>query len=159
MNIYIMSKYTLWGPATWYLFHTLAEKIKPQEFHKLKNELIMLIKNICSGLPCPDCALHSSQILAGYKSYHLLQSKDDFKRFVFEFHNIVNNKAKNEVFNKDILEKYKTGNLSKIFQYWYQTFSVKGSLSNTLMINSINRDNIRVNVQKFFQTNQNSFEL
>ena len=154
-----MSKYTLWGPATWYLFHTLAEKIKPDEFIKLKDEIIYLLKNICSYLPCPDCSSHATHILSSYRHYHKIASKEDFKRFLFEFHNIVNNKAKNEVFTQEILDKYKTGNLSKIFQYWYQHFSVKGGLSNTLMINGINRDNIRISVQKFFQRNKTSFEL
>lgn len=154
-----MSKYTLWGPATWYLFHTLAEKIKSQDFNRLKNEIIYLIKLICANLPCPDCASQASHILSIYKNYHLLTNKEDLKRFLFEFHNIVNNKTKNEVFNNDILEKYKSGNLSNIFQYWYQHFSVKGGLTSTLMINGISRDNVRTIVQKFFQSNTRSFDL
>ena len=43
-----------WGNAVWLLFHTLAEKIKPE----YKGELIILvshISSICNNLPCPDC--------------------------------------------------------------------------------------------------------
>ena len=29
-----------WGPCTWYLFHTLAEKIKEEEFYENKQGVI-----------------------------------------------------------------------------------------------------------------------
>ena len=35
-----------WGPCTWFLFHTLAEKIREEHFMKLKPELINIVKNI-----------------------------------------------------------------------------------------------------------------
>ena len=45
-----------WGPCTWYLFHTLAEKVKEESFPLIKESLISLIIRICSNLPCPECA-------------------------------------------------------------------------------------------------------
>ena len=34
----------------------------------------LLIKNVCSSLPCPDCSIHASHLLASYRNYHI---KDD----------------------------------------------------------------------------------
>jgi hypothetical protein len=31
-----------WGPPTWFLFHTLAHKIKDEHFSKIKNELLVV---------------------------------------------------------------------------------------------------------------------
>ena len=39
-----------WGPCTWYLFHTLAEKVKEESFPLIKDSLISLIIRICSNL-------------------------------------------------------------------------------------------------------------
>ena len=155
-----MSKYTLWGPATWYLFHTLAEKIQDDKFLILKNELIMLIKNICSSLPCPDCSIHATHLLSSYRNYHVMRTKDDFKQFLFNFHNIVNGKANNQAFSTDILNKYQHANLAQIFQYWHAHFIVKsGGISNALLINSIGRGSVKKSVQKFLQTNSHHFNI
>ena len=35
-----------WGPCTWYLFHTLAEKVKNDSFLLVKDGLISIIKKI-----------------------------------------------------------------------------------------------------------------
>jgi hypothetical protein len=35
-----------WGPCTWYLFHTLAEKINEEHFPALRTELISIMKQI-----------------------------------------------------------------------------------------------------------------
>ena len=31
---------SVWGPAIWYLFHTLAFKMKNQHFNEMKNSLL-----------------------------------------------------------------------------------------------------------------------
>ena len=36
----------LWGQSTWFLFHTLAEKVKDEEFSTIKLELIGLLITI-----------------------------------------------------------------------------------------------------------------
>ena len=44
-----------WGEPTWFLLHTLSVKIKEEHFSQIKDELLSIINNICSNLPCPDC--------------------------------------------------------------------------------------------------------
>jgi len=39
-------KEMLWGQPTWFLFHTLAEKVKEENFDKIKNDLFSFIKQI-----------------------------------------------------------------------------------------------------------------
>lgn len=143
-----MSSATSWGPATWYLFHTLVEKIKPDSFTLIRTDLINIIKEICSTLPCPDCANHSTLLLSTYKNYHLIQTQEDMKKFIFEFHNMVNRNAKHPQQPTNVLERYKNANLSQVFQYWYQNFNTKG-ISRSFMINSIHRDATKKNVQSF----------
>ena len=66
-----------WGPCTWFLFHTLAEKIREEHFMKLKPELINIVKNICSNLPCPECKQHAmAKIKTLKEKHHRLKEKE-----------------------------------------------------------------------------------
>lgn len=143
-----MSSATSWGPATWYLFHTIIEKIKPESFSIIRTDLINIIKNVCSMLPCPDCANHSTLLLSTYKNYHLIQTQEDMKKFMFEFHNMVNINAKHPQQSINVLDRYKNVRLNQIFQYWYKHYDTKG-ISRTFMINSIHREITKKNVQEF----------
>ena len=48
-----------WGPPVWMFLHTLAEKIKEDEFSKIAPSTFTLIRAICSNLPCPECSMHA----------------------------------------------------------------------------------------------------
>jgi hypothetical protein len=76
-----------WGNITWYLFHGLAEKIKEENFISNKPLLIKILKNICQNLPCPDCSQHSTSLLNNV-NFQQIRSKQEFKIFIFKFHNI-----------------------------------------------------------------------
>ena len=54
-----MKKTMKWGEPTWFMFHTLAEKIKPEYFQEIRMDLLNIIYTICTNLPCPDCARQS----------------------------------------------------------------------------------------------------
>lgn len=77
-----------WGNACWYLFHTLAEKLKPE--HSSEAPIITtLITNICFNLPCPVCSTHARNNLSKMPRNYI-KTKDDLKHFLWKFHNIVN---------------------------------------------------------------------
>lgn len=95
----------IWGPATWILFHTMAYKIKPQHFNDKKKELISILKNITSNLPCPDCTEHAKKIMGGLKS-NSINTKDDFIEMLYYFHNHVNEKLGKKQFLMDDLNVY-----------------------------------------------------
>ena len=76
-----------WGTATWYLFHTLAEKLKPEYDNPVEvKNLYSIIKKICLNLPCPDCTQHATKILASANENYFTSSKEIFKTFLFQFH-------------------------------------------------------------------------
>ena len=109
-----------WGPCTWYLFHTLAEKVKEEAFPELKQSLISMIKRICSNLPCPDCAGHAQQKM-GTLNVNSIRSKRDLQLMLLSFHNEVNQRIKNPIFTEQQMdEKYKTAKMSSIVQYFVQ---------------------------------------
>ena len=85
-----MSK-KVWGTATWYLFHTLAEKLKPE--YDNPNEIKALyaqIKKICQNLPCEDCTAHAIKTLSNVNEAYVTSSKEAFVHFLWQFHNRVN---------------------------------------------------------------------
>jgi hypothetical protein len=89
---------SVWGPPTWTLLHTLAEKIHEDDFNKLMPQMIGLIKRICSYLPCPDCSQHATHFLAKLKSDQV-STKINFKNTMYLFHNMVNARKKKSLYN------------------------------------------------------------
>tara|TARA_Y100001980_G_C14513990_1_gene289359 strand:+ start:385 stop:840 length:456 start_codon:yes stop_codon:yes gene_type:complete len=117
-----------WGSITWIFLHTLAEKIKENEFEKIRIDVINIIILICNNLPCPDCAKHASEVLkVAYLSN--IKSKKHLIEFLRQFHNIVNIKLKkNEFTREDIKDKYKNNNLLLLFNNMINVYkSIKTS--------------------------------
>jgi len=111
-----------WGPPTWYLFHTLAEKIIDEQFDKLKMKMFDIIKLICSNLPCPDCSGHATSILNNVNP-NTIRSKEHFKEFLLWFHNEVNKKTQKPQFTLEELNaKYKLAKTYGIVQYFVQVW-------------------------------------
>lgn len=80
-----------WGNATWYLFHTLAEKLKPEYDNPTEiKALYSQIKKICYNLPCPDCTQHAIKTLSNVNENVVTNSKSAFIQFLWQFHNKVN---------------------------------------------------------------------
>tara|TARA_Y100000992_G_scaffold135643_1_gene89698 strand:+ start:687 stop:1142 length:456 start_codon:yes stop_codon:yes gene_type:complete len=144
-----------WGYYTWLLFHTLAEKIKDEEFEKEKNNLIYFVKNICSVLPCPECSSHAIHLLK-YYNYNHIRSKDDFKKFIFEFHNIVNKRKKFKIQDISVLNMYKNAILYKIVYAWNYYFNVKG-INTKLLTENMNRNRVKKNFMKYINDNKHKF--
>jgi hypothetical protein len=118
-------KEMLWGEPTWFLFHTLAEKIKEEEFLNLRFELLGYIKKICGNLPCPTCAQHASKYLNGI-NFNTIQSKKDLQFMLFSFHNDINKNKNYELFNfNDLHEKYSSAVTVNIVKNFFYHFSKK----------------------------------
>ena len=103
-----------WGRATWFLFHTLAEKVKDEYFVQIKQELCNQIYRICSSLPCLLCQKHAVEYMSNV-NFKNIKTKDDLKKMLFNFHNVVNAQKNYKQFQyNELEEKYKQGNLAKI---------------------------------------------
>ena len=99
-----------WGPCTWYLFHTLAEKMIEEQFITQKPKLLEIIKSICYNLPCPDCALHAKTKINTLNESSI-NSKKDLKLMLLSFHNEVNIRVGKPIFTEnELYEKYKSAN-------------------------------------------------
>ena len=145
----------IWGKYTWILFHTLAEKIKDEEFENEKDNLISYIRRLCGVLPCSDCTMHATHMLNHYK-YNHIKTKNDFKKFLFEFHNLVNNRK--EYKNQDIkvLEQYDKAILYRILHVWNRTFIVSG-MNSRLLTDSMHRNKVKQDFLNYMQSNLHKF--
>jgi len=118
-----------WGEPIWFLFHTLAEKIKEEHFQSKKYELIELVKNICANLPCPKCCDHATAYM---KKLNLesIKTKRDWKDFLYKFHNEVNQRKNFPDFpHAELDAKYQSANTLKVINYFISIYREKsGSL-------------------------------
>jgi len=141
-----------WGEPTWFLFHTLAHKVKDEAFSKIRMELLNIISLICINLPCPTCAEHASQYIKSIPFYSI-QSKQGLKDMLYKFHNEINKKKGFKQFLHDDLDvKYDAANTIKIIQYFTIFFADK-SHSIRMISNDMYRERILNNLKIWFSTN------
>lgn len=146
-----------WGAPTWFLFHTLAHKIKDEHFSKIKLELMQNIAVICRNLPCPKCATHASEYI-GKINFNAIATKDDLKNMLFKFHNEVNARTGAEAFSYSELNgKYSTAVTINIIKNFFMYFKDK-SFNVTAIANSMHRERITHTLNDWFQKNIHCFD-
>jgi len=141
-----------WGEPTWYLFHTLAEKVRDEHFFQIREELLNTIYSICANLPCPDCAEHASAYLNGI-NFKTIQTKDQLKKLLFIFHNAVNSRKGYPLFPITELDtKYSQMNLIKVIYNFMPYFQDK-SKSIRMIANDFHRSRVSDQLKKWFNAN------
>ena len=147
-----------WGKPTWYFLHTLAEKVKPENFDKIKKELLNIIYSICCNLPCPTCASHAQAYLNKI-NFKNINSKDQLKNILYVFHNSLNKQKGYDLFAENELhslyEKAQFVNITKNFLYY---FSGKYTGSK-LTVDDIQRSQIISNIKNWLNNNIHNFDL
>lgn len=134
-----MSK-VVWGPPTWDLFHTLSEKVIDGAFANERENLLAIIKDICSVLPCPSCRDHAQMTLKQAK-FNNIKTKTDLKQFLFEFHNRVNQRTGAKVAPKEILDQYASRDLGTVVNTFCKHYTTNyGTFK--LMSDSMHRQRI-----------------
>lgn len=147
-----------WGEPTWFLFHTLAEKVKDEHFQYLRYDLLNTIVIICKNLPCPDCANHASEYMKRI-DFNSVRTKQDLKLMLFQFHNVVNQKKQFPLFSIDDLEsKYSKSNIVNIIQTFMFHFQDK-SHSIRMIANDMYRARIANQLKIWFNNNIQYFDL
>jgi hypothetical protein len=106
----------------WVFLHTLVESVKEEDFKKMNQELFNFIKSICSFLPCPECSKHAKIYLKQIKQIQI-NTKDDFRKMLFNFHNEVNKRNKSPIYKIENMSIYKTTSLIHSFNNFYKIFS------------------------------------
>tara|TARA_B100000925_G_C21962980_1_gene454247 strand:+ start:32 stop:688 length:657 start_codon:yes stop_codon:yes gene_type:complete len=123
-----------WGRATWFLFHTLAEKVKEEYFLQIKKELCNNIYKICSCLPCELCRAHAIEYVQNI-NFDNIQTKTDFKRMLFNFHNVVNKNKNYQIYKyEDLDEQYKKGNLIQIINNFFTQHSISRNKNSPTLV-------------------------
>jgi hypothetical protein len=149
-------KKKIWGNATWYLFHTLAYKLKP-EFSSEVHIIFQIIKDICNNLPCPVCQSHATLFLAHVNSLLITSSKQSLINFLHAFHNNVNKRIGNveisQIEHDTIFEKAITYNVINYF------LSIMDQNNNNekLMMLSFHRKNTIKRLREYFTNNIHKF--
>ena len=118
----------IWGPNIWYLFHTIAYKLKKESFNIVKNNIINVTKMICNTLPCNECSKHAMSILNKY-NFDIIKDKDDLIKFYYNFHNFVNKKLNKTIFDEKLLEeKYSNANFNNIYNNFINIYNSNSNI-------------------------------
>lgn len=155
-NEQINEKKMKWGPPVWYFFHTMAEKVKPEEFPSIRGDILNNIVLICKNLPCPNCASHATDYMSKI-NLNSIQTRDDLKALLFTFHNTVNLKKGYVLFTRQQLDdKYSTAVTINIFNNFLLHFQDKHK-SLRMISDDMYRQRISANLRDWFIANINKF--
>lgn len=140
-----------WGKPTWFLFHTLAEKVIESHFLDVRLQLLDVIYSICVNLPCPKCAEHAKEHLNGV-NFNTIRTKDDLKMLLFDFHNLVNARKGYDIFNYEDLKKYEFAITKNVIQNFLIEYNKK-SKNIRFIADDLHRDRIASSLRKWFSEN------
>jgi hypothetical protein len=147
----------LWGAPTWYFFHMMAEKVKPEKFAEIRNKIFDIIKEVCGNLPCPSCTQHANANLSKI-NFNSIRTKEDLKMMLFEFHNSVNKKTNAPLFTIDELnDKYSKGNFINIINYFIHFYKMEHHAIR-MMADDMYRKRSAKKILDWLHSNYNNFE-
>jgi hypothetical protein len=148
-----MSPPEIWGPATWTLFHTLAEHMNDES---IIPQLFNNIKQICMFLPCPECSKDAT-IMLNQIDINKIKTKQGFIDLLFVFHNMVNKKKykRMPVNYSEIQSKYANQDLLNVFTAFLTAYNTTGNFK--LMAEENQRKMIRANFGKWLFENRRFF--
>ena len=135
----------------------MAQKIKEPYFPQIKNEFLNIIYIICINLPCPTCAEHAKKYMESIR-YQTIQSKQQLKDMLFEFHNSVNQRKGVALFPYSQLDaKYNAAISSNILRNFM--FHFKDKSHNLRMISQeMYRNMVVKQVTNWFSNNSMYFD-
>jgi len=140
-----------WGKPTWFLFHTLAEKVIDSHFLDIRIGLLDVIYSICLNLPCPKCAEHAKEHLNGI-NFNTIRTKDDLKLLLFDFHNLVNIRKGYDIFHIEDLKKYEFAITKNVIHNFLVEYNKK-SKNIRYLADDLHRNRITSSLRKWFSDN------
>ena len=145
-----------WGQPTWFLLHTIAQKVKDDQFPKIRRELFDIILKICNNLPCPDCATHATRYMQGI-NFDTIVTKQHLKDLLFRFHNSVNARKGYPLFEfKELDAKYSSANTVNIMQNFMLHFENR-SYSSRVSAHNFHRGLAITKIKKWLFENSRHF--
>jgi hypothetical protein len=150
-------KTMLWGEPTWFFFHVMSHKIKPEYFSEIRLDFLNLCASICNNLPCPNCANHATQYMKSV-NFNAIQTKDQLKMLFYNFHNSVNARKGYPLFPLSELDaKYENANLVAIIQKFLYYFEEKHR-GMRIVVHQMHRDRTASYVKQWLFVNLNKFD-
>ena len=147
-----------WGPCIWKTIHCLTIQIKNEHFEQIKKELIHIIVQICSNLPCPICSSHASLFIRKHR-IQSIKTKDHLIRFFFHLHNEVNKRLKKKPFSyEDVINTYKNENIKQTLSAYYN-LNHQIKFSERLMNHGYHRKLFLENFKRFVRSNIELFHI
>lgn len=147
----------VWGPAIWFFFHSIAQKVNENSFSIIKNDLFSHIKIICQNLPCPECSTHATNYMNGI-DFSKINTREDLKKMLYVFHNEVNKRlGKPEYKYSELNEKYDKANLNRIIPLFFKFFEDKHS-SPRMISDDIFTQRLSNSIRKWFDKNIHYFK-
>ncbi len=145
-----------WGEPTWFLFHTMAEKIKDDKFDIFRVEILNLITSICNTLPCPSCATHATEYIRNI-NINTIKTKSDLQIMLFTFHNEVNVRKGYALFNySELSVKYSKANFINII-YNFMKFFQEKNRNVRMLANDMYKERIIRSIKLWFNANISIF--
>ena len=142
---------SFWGPPTWRLFHTLAAKIKEENFNLIKSDFIQLITRVCDNLPCPECRAHAMKNIQT-ANLRNITSKESLIDFLYTFHNKVNASTGKKMFMRDELEIYNRYSTVKVVNAFIDTYN-KSQFNVRMMADAFHRSEMMKWIISWMQRN------
>jgi len=121
-----MVKIKIWGPITWNLLHTIAEKIYDDRFIHAKKDVISIVLLIIENIPCPICREHAEKYVKKH-NINLCNNRNDLIMYLFNFHNEASIQAKNQIFSSDVLKKYKNNEFNSVVNNYMNYYKLTKS--------------------------------
>jgi len=150
-----MSSKKQWGNACWYLFHTLAYKLKDEYMREIP-KILDHITSICGNLPCPDCSQHAIQTLKRLNK-DAIKSRESLINAMFQFHNIVNRRTGKQQFSREEHDKlYERASFYPIYNNFWNVMLVNARGERAMMYN-LARKNALLNFDKYIKQNVHIF--
>lgn len=144
-----------WGPLIWKVLHCITLKIKDEEFSNERKSIIKIITNICSNLPCPQCASHATGIIRKYKLMNI-KTKNDLIKFVHFMHNLVNKRLKKPNYPFENIQHYNKYNTKEVLnEYFIKNTNAK--YGEKMMLYSYHRKNFLKDFRDYFRNNISKF--
>ena len=143
-----------WGPPTWEFMHTLVEKVKWNP--NIGQQLISILMQISSHLPCPECTQHAKEFWR-YVQKDNIKGKEDLINLLYVFHNKVNVRKKKIPFKYTDLSKYKGKQLIKTYLIFRDNFHTHGNMN--LINESFHREAFKDRLNKWMISNIRNFNI
>jgi len=146
----------VWGKPTWYLLHTMAEKIRADFFAANRLDVLQTIYTICINLPCPTCSGHAKEYLTKNQFFQV-RTKDELKSCLYHFHNAVNARKGVRIFPAEQLSQYSQAIPAQIVEQFLIAYSRK-SKNIRLIADDMHRQSVTAQVRAWFQRNIQYFD-